>query len=96
MDNHQKRFQAYRKLGFFPNSILDIGAYEGHWTKMIRQIYPTATNTMIEANKDKKEILEKMKKQKSGLRKWDQPGEFWGDPDPFGFGADRGYQNTSW
>ena len=60
MDNHQKRFQAYRKLGFFPNSILDIGAYEGHWTKMIRQIYPTATNTMIEANKDKKEILEKI------------------------------------
>lgn len=60
MDNHLKRFQAYRKLGFFPNSILDIGAYEGHWTKMIRQIYPTATNTMIEANKDKKEILEKI------------------------------------
>lgn len=60
MDNHAKRFQAYRKLGFFPNSILDIGAYEGHWTKMIRQIYPTATNTMIEANKDKKEILEKI------------------------------------
>lgn len=58
MDNHRKRFEAYRKLGFFPNSILDIGAYEGHWTKMIRKIYPTAMTTMIEANKDKKEILE--------------------------------------
>lgn len=58
--NHKKRFTAYKQLGYFPNSILDIGAYEGVWTNMIRDIYPTAINTMIEANKDKKEILEKV------------------------------------
>ena len=58
--NHEKRFTAYKQLGYFPNSILDIGAYEGEWTKMIRKIYPQAVNTMVEANKDKKEILEKV------------------------------------
>jgi len=58
--NHKNRFTAYKKLGYFPNSVLDIGAYEGTWTSMIREIYPTATNTMIEANKEKKEILEKL------------------------------------
>lgn len=34
--------------GFYPKNILDIGAYEGGWTKMIKKIYPNSKVLMIE------------------------------------------------
>lgn len=60
MDNHKNRLSYYKKLGFNPQNILDIGAYEGAWTKMIKNIFTSANVTMIEGNQEKKETLEKI------------------------------------
>ena len=42
------------------NSILDIGARKGDWTKKFKEHYPEAKSLMIEANGDHKEDLEKV------------------------------------
>ena len=52
--------QALKKLGFNPGMIVDVGAYEGQWTLMIREIYPKAQVLMVEPQERKKEILEKI------------------------------------
>jgi FkbM family methyltransferase len=46
-----------KRNGFAPISIVDIGAYEGSWTKMIKQIFPQAAVLMLEAQKNKAEAL---------------------------------------
>jgi FkbM family methyltransferase len=42
------------------DSILDIGARKGDWTKKFKEYYPEAKSLMIEANGDHKEDLEKV------------------------------------
>ena len=42
------------------DSILDIGARKGDWTKKFKEHYPEAKSLMIEANGDHKEDLEKV------------------------------------
>jgi FkbM family methyltransferase len=49
------RFAQARGLN--PKAILDIGAYEGNWTKMAKSVWPSAKVTMIEANTDKVSLL---------------------------------------
>ena len=44
--------------GFRPKSVVDVGAFEGHWTAMAHEIWPAARFTMIEANESKKETLD--------------------------------------
>jgi FkbM family methyltransferase len=38
-----------RRLGFRPKAVVDIGAYLGEWTVMVRRIFPEAASLMIEA-----------------------------------------------
>jgi FkbM family methyltransferase len=57
---HTTRFFFYKKNGFNFNKVLDIGAYEGNWTKMFKQLYPFSKILMIEANSDKEKILKKI------------------------------------
>jgi FkbM family methyltransferase len=45
------------KRGFTPAAILDIGAFEGSWTKMAMAIWPTAKFALIEANAVKADAL---------------------------------------
>lgn len=47
-----------RERGFNPGSIIDIGAYHGDWTRMAREIWPDARILMLEANHQKRAILE--------------------------------------
>jgi FkbM family methyltransferase len=42
-----------KRNGFVPNTIVDVGAYEGRWTRGITTIYPSVPVLMIEANPDK-------------------------------------------
>lgn len=49
-----KRLQA---LGFAPDSILDIGAYEGEWMRMAKSIFPRSNVLMIEAQPEKESAL---------------------------------------
>lgn len=48
-------------LSFSPRTILDIGAYQGEWTKMVHQIFPLAKIFMIEATPDHQNILENIR-----------------------------------
>ena len=43
--------------GFRPTVILDIGAYEGEWTKMVSSIFPDARILMFEAQESKHTLL---------------------------------------
>lgn len=43
--------------GFIPAGILDIGAFEGDWSKMAMEIWPEASFTLIEANPEKAAML---------------------------------------
>ena len=48
--------------GFMPKRILDIGAWNGFWTKRVKTIWPTAHFTCIEAGPKHKEKLMKLTK----------------------------------
>jgi FkbM family methyltransferase len=57
MDNQRKRLEYYKKVNIDFKKVLDIGAYEGEWTKMFKSFYPEADVLMLEANTDKKSFL---------------------------------------
>lgn len=46
-----------RRNGFLPASILDVGAYQGDWSRMARLIYPQVPICMLEANREKEQLL---------------------------------------
>lgn len=41
---------AIAKRGFLPKTIIDVGAFEGDWSKMARRIWPQSRIIMIEPN----------------------------------------------
>lgn len=57
MENQRKRLQYYKNIDINFKKVLDIGAYEGQWTKMFKTIYPNADVLMIEANTEKESFL---------------------------------------
>ena len=48
---------AMAERGFLPMAIVDVGAFEGRWSKMAKQIWPSAQLFMIEPNVEKKTLL---------------------------------------
>ena len=64
----RKRFvgaeeQAYRRLhakGYRPAAMIDVGAYEGNWTRMARSIFPEAACLMVEPQAGKAPLLERV------------------------------------
>ena len=55
--SHRKRLGYLRASGVELRRVLDLGAYEGNWTRLLRSIYPAAQVVMVDANKDKPIIL---------------------------------------
>lgn len=47
-----------KNWGFKPKHVLDIGAYHGRWSCLMKSIFPSAKIMMIEAQSSKKLILE--------------------------------------
>jgi len=45
---------------FTPKTIVDVGAFEGSWSRMARKIWPTSRLIMIEPNRAKEEQLRKL------------------------------------
>ena len=45
--------------GFRPNGIVDIGAYHGDWSRLIASIFPRVPILMVEAQDEKRRLLEK-------------------------------------
>ena len=56
MEIHSKnqfaRYNALKMLGFEPTKILDVGSNFGDWSLMMKELYPDAEYTLIEANKE--------------------------------------------
>jgi len=50
MFNH---FYNLRNLGYYPDAILDIGAYHGNWTKNMMSVYPNSKYYLFEGIKYK-------------------------------------------
>lgn len=44
---------ALAQRGFSPKLIVDVGAYEGEWSRMVKQIWPSSDLILIEPNKEK-------------------------------------------
>jgi len=55
-----------RRLGFAPKFILDIGAYKGEWSTMVRPIFPEAEIMMLEAQEERIPDLDLAKKSLGG------------------------------
>lgn len=54
---------AYRRLvekGFAPDAIIDVGAYEGEWTRLARKIFGEVPCLMLEAQAAKKPMLDQV------------------------------------
>jgi FkbM family methyltransferase len=46
------------RLGFRPRQIIDVGAYHGDWTRMIKEIFPDAEVLMVEAQPNRASYLD--------------------------------------
>ena len=61
--------EAYRRLGqkgFLPASIIDVGAYEGNWTRTARRVFPGATVLMVEPQRAKAPYLDRVCRELKG------------------------------
>lgn len=61
---------AYRRLlakGWRPAGIIDVGAYQGDWTRMVRQIFPGVPVLMVEAQKRKAAALQALCSELGGV-----------------------------
>lgn len=55
--SHRKRLGYLKASGFEIRRVLDLGAFEGNWTKLLREVYPSAQVVMVDANADKERLL---------------------------------------
>jgi len=46
----EQRLLVLRRNGFKPNVVVDGGAYQGHWTKEVSQMFPSAKFVVVEPN----------------------------------------------
>jgi FkbM family methyltransferase len=67
MNAHEKRFNYYKSINVDFKNVLDIGAYEGQWSKLFTSIYPDADVLMIEANTEKENTLKQIGNYKIAL-----------------------------
>jgi len=62
---------AYRRLvskGWQPAGIIDVGAYQGAWTRMVRELFPKVPVLMVEAQKGKAARLEALCSELGSVR----------------------------
>jgi len=55
--SHRKRLAYLKSSGVELTRVLDLGAFEGKWTMLVKEIYPSASVIMVEANRDKEQRL---------------------------------------
>jgi FkbM family methyltransferase len=54
---------AVASRGFSPKTIVDVGAFEGNWSKLVKRIWPASRLVMVEPNLAKKTLLLEIAKQ---------------------------------
>jgi FkbM family methyltransferase len=57
MISMQASLTNLRRNGFDPATIVDVGAFQGDWSRMARRIYPQAAICMLDANPEKEPLL---------------------------------------
>jgi hypothetical protein len=67
MEKHKERLNFYKNQKLDFKKVLDIGAFEGSWTKMFKEIFPQSKILMIEANSDKEDFLKLVGEYKIAL-----------------------------
>mgnify|MGYP001263629321 CR=1 FL=1 len=55
--------ERMKQSGFSPRNIVDVGAYEGAWTRKCATLFPDADYLMVEAMPKKKEQLERVSRE---------------------------------
>jgi FkbM family methyltransferase len=50
--NQERVLQNMANAGFCPRTIVDVGAYQGEWSKMAKSVWPDAHLIMVEPNKE--------------------------------------------
>jgi FkbM family methyltransferase len=55
--NMKLGLMAMAKRGFAPRTVIDVGAFQGNWSRMIHEIWPASRLVMIEANQLNKSRL---------------------------------------
>ena len=55
--SQHKSFNNLKALGYIPKTVLDIGAYEGFWSKEFKAIFTDAVILMIEGQQNKEPQL---------------------------------------
>lgn len=63
--------EAYRRLftkGFRPSFIIDVGAYEGNWTRLARKVFGEVPGLMVEAQPSKRPGLETVCRELGDVR----------------------------
>ncbi len=61
--SQQNSFMHLKKLGIYPQLVLDIGAYEGTWTTEFKQYFPECKILMLEAQEGKSVFLDNVKQR---------------------------------
>jgi FkbM family methyltransferase len=62
---------AYRRVarrGFIPASIIDVGAYEGNWTRLARRVFPGVPILMVEPLRSKRGHLKAVTSELPAVR----------------------------
>lgn len=49
-----------RTKGYCPATIIDVGAYEGNWTRLARRVFPNASTLMVEPQASKAPLLQRV------------------------------------
>jgi FkbM family methyltransferase len=53
-------YDRLRSRGFRPGAIVDVGAFEGHWTRLTQGLFGATPALMVEAQPGKREVLERL------------------------------------
>lgn len=68
IDQEEAAYIRLAAKGFQPDGIIDVGAYQGEWTRLARSIFPKAPVLMIEAQEAKKPYLDAVCAEMAGTR----------------------------
>lgn len=61
-------YERLRAKGFRPTSVIDVGAYEGNWTRLVRRVFADVPVLMIEPQQAKKALLDDVCAELPGTR----------------------------
>ena len=56
----EEAYQRLKSKGFKPAFMIDVGAYQGEWTRLARRVFPDVPALMIEAQAAKRTFLDKV------------------------------------